>query len=76
MRYVTRGRFCCLLVPGGKAFSYDGIGNLTNDGTRTYTWKQGRQLATMSDGTTTWTYTYDANGMRLNRTDSAGAESN
>jgi YD repeat-containing protein len=29
----------------------------------------------MSDGETSWTYAYDANGMRLNRTDSADAES-
>ena len=58
----TRGRFCCLLVPGGKAFSW------------TYTWQQGRQLATMSDGETSWTYTYNANGIRLDRTNSTDAE--
>lgn len=59
------GRFCCLLVPNGNAFSYDGSGNLTNDGTWSYTWRQGWQLATMTDGYYTWNYTHDANGMRL-----------
>ena len=39
-----------------------------NDGTWSYTWKHGRQLATMSNGSTTWTYTYDANGLRTKRT--------
>ena len=58
----TRGRFCCLLIPGGKAVSYDGMGNLTNDGTWTYTWRQGRQLASMTKGAETWTFEYDAGG--------------
>ena len=33
------------------------------------TWERGRQLATMSDGTTTWTNTYNADGLRTQRTD-------
>ena len=53
----------------GDIFSYDEIGNPLDDGNRTYTWQHGRQLASMSDGTTTWTYTYDANGLRTKRTD-------
>ena len=36
---------------------------MLSDGTWTYTWKQGRQLASMS-GSGTWTFTYDADGMR------------
>ena len=59
------GRFYCLLVPNGNAFSDDGSGNLTNDGTWAYTRRQGRQLATMTDGYYTWNHTHDANGMRL-----------
>ena len=47
----------------------DALGNLTDDEEWEYTWKHGRQLASMSDGNTTWTYTYDANGMRTRRTD-------
>ena len=52
----------------GQSITYDEIGNPLNDGTWTYTWQQGRQLATMSSGNITWTYTYDANGMRTSRT--------
>ncbi len=52
----------------GKSFTYDTIGNLTSDGTWSYTWAQGRQLATMSKSGTTWTFTYDAGGMRTKRT--------
>jgi len=36
----------------GKAFSYDAIGNLTYDGTWTYTWEHGRELTAMSSGET------------------------
>ena len=53
----------------GQAITYDGIGNPLNDGTWTYTWKHGRQLASMSDGTKTWNFTYNADGLRTKRTD-------
>ena len=51
----------------GRSFSYDAIGNLTNDGVWTYTWKHGRELASMTKGSTTWTYTYNADGLRIRR---------
>ena len=51
----------------GVARTYDEIGNLLTDGTWTYTWQNGRELASMSKGSTTWNYTYDANGMRTQR---------
>ena len=57
-----------LTAYNGVARTYDTIGNLLTDGTWTYTWRNGRELATMSNGTQTWTYTYDANGMRTGRT--------
>ena len=56
-----------LTAYNGVQWSYDQIGNLTNDGTWTYTWQNGRELASMSNGSTTWNYTYDANGMRTSR---------
>ena len=34
-----------------------------------YTWKHGRQLASMTDGSTTWSYTYNADGLRTSKTD-------
>ena len=53
----------------GKPITYDTIGNpLTYDGW-TFNWQHGRQLASMSKDGTTWTNTYDANGMRIKRTD-------
>ena len=45
----------------------DASGNLLSDGTNTYTWKNGRQLATSTKNGVTWTYTYDASGMRTQR---------
>ena len=41
---------------------------MLNDGTNTYTWKNGRQLATMSKSGVTWSFVYDASGMRTQRT--------
>ena len=46
---------------------YDGVGNMLYDATRTYTWEHGRQLKTLTKSGTTWTFTYDANGMRTAR---------
>ena len=34
----------------------------------TYTWEHGRELAAMSNGNTTWTNTYNADGLRTQRT--------
>ena len=52
----------------GTAVTSDAIGNILSDGTSTYTWKNGRQLATSTKNGVTWTYTYDTNGMRTART--------
>ena len=52
----------------GQTITHDGIGNPLTDGTWTYTWEHGRELASMTSGATTWNYTYDADGMRTQRT--------
>ena len=52
----------------GQAITYDGIGNPTFYRSNTLTWEHGRELTSLSDGATTWTYTYDADGMRTQRT--------
>ena len=52
----------------GTTVASDAIGNITNDGTWTFTWKNGRQLATMSKSGVTWSFFYDASGMRTQRT--------
>ena len=51
----------------GTTVTSDVIGNVLNDGTWTYTWKNGRQLATMSKSGVTWSFAYDASGMRTQR---------
>ena len=53
----------------GKTITYDVNGNPLSDGTWAYTWKHGRQLASMTAGNTTWSYTYNADGLRTKRTD-------
>ena len=51
----------------GTTVASDAIGNIINDGASTYTWKNGRQLATSTKNGVTWTYAYDASGMRTQR---------
>ena len=48
----------------------DGVGNPTNDFVWRYTWQHGRQLASMNklDGSAQWNYTYNADGLRTQRT--------
>ena len=49
--------------------THDEIGNRLSDVIRTYTWRNGRELATVTRNGVTWTNTYNANGMRTKRTD-------
>ena len=56
----------------GQTISYDTIGNPTNDGTRSYTWQHGRQLAQMTKGDVTWTYNYNNAGLRTGRSGTNG----
>ena len=52
---------------GGKAITYDTIGNpLTYDGW-TFTWKAGRMLASMVKTGTNAQFTYDHNGLRIKK---------
>ena len=62
-----------LTAYNGVPRTYDGVGNLLTDGTWTYTWRNGRELASMTDGAITWSYTYDANGMRTQRSNGTTA---
>ena len=64
-----------LTAYNGNAISYDTIGNPLSDGTWTYTWEHGRELASMyaedTDGTdneVTVSYTYNADGLRIRKT--------
>jgi YD repeat-containing protein len=51
----------------GATLQYDANGNLTGDGTNTYTWNARNQLIQIS-GATTATFTYDAIGRRQSKT--------
>ena len=59
----------------GLTIDYDNIGNpLTvkdsNDNVvESFTWTQGRQMASHTTNGVTWSYTYDADGLRTGRTD-------
>ena len=56
----------------GQALTTDAIGNLTNDGTWSYTWQHGRQLAQMSrpdasGDTEMIRFRYDSSGHRIGK---------
>ncbi|HYL83776.1 MAG TPA: RHS repeat-associated core domain-containing protein [Candidatus Angelobacter sp.] len=51
----------------GKTLSYDLNGNLTSDGTNTYTWNARNQLVSVSGGVTA-SFQYDAFGRRVSKT--------
>ena len=52
----------------GQSLTADEIGNLLSDGTWTYTWQHGRQLAGMNKSGQTITYGYDSDGKRITKT--------
>ena len=52
----------------GQVLSYDANGNLTSDGTNTYTWNARNQLTAISQGgATQMSYAYDALGRRISK---------
>ena len=57
-----------LTAYNGKTISSDAVGNMTSDGTWTYTWEHGKQLAGQSKSGTTISYAYGADGMHLKKT--------
>lgn len=52
----------------GVAITYDAIGNPLNDGTWTYTWQNGRQLARMQSVDIDASFFYNENGLRIQKT--------
>ncbi|MGK3933854.1 hypothetical protein ABI069_14925, partial [Enterococcus faecium] len=51
----------------GKAYQFDADGNLTSDGTRTYTWDERNQLSKLT-GTPSGSFYYDPFGRRIGKT--------
>ena len=53
----------------GKSFTYDGNGNMTSDGTRTYEWDaENRLVAVRQGGSTVASYAYNSSGIRTSKT--------
>jgi RHS repeat-associated protein len=57
-----------LLTWNGAAHTYDANGNLTGDGTKTYTWNARNELIGIAGGGTTASFAYDGLGRRTTRT--------
>ena len=55
-------------LANGSAQTYDANGNLTSDGTATYTYDAENRLTQVVKGSTTTTFTYDAFGQRYTKT--------
>ncbi len=51
----------------GKAITYDGIGNMLTYNGSTYTW-MGRELRKITNGSNTYSYKYNADGIRTSKT--------
>ena len=51
----------------GHSITYDGMGNMTSYNGSTYTWN-GRELAQLQGGGNTYSYTYNADGIRTGKT--------
>lgn len=59
----------------GASFTYDENGNLTSDGTNTYSWNARNQLVAMSGPGLTASFQYDASGKRINKTINGASKS-
>ena len=57
-----------LTAVDGVAITYDQIGNPLDDGTWTYTWQNGRQLARMQSVDIDASFVYNENGLRVQKT--------
>jgi RHS repeat-associated protein len=58
---------------GSASASYDAAGNMTNDGSHTYTWDAEGRAATVDSGST-WSFTYNALGERAEWAHPGGAD--
>ncbi len=56
----------------GQTITSDAVGNMIGDGTWTYNWQHGRQLASMTKSGATVSYTYNTDGQRIKKTVTGG----
>ena len=66
--YANTGWKDLLVSVNGVELTYDANGNVLTYGDREYTWNTGRNLASITDGTDNYSYTYDENGIRTSKT--------
>ena len=66
--YSTDGWTDMLTSYDGSAVTHDALGNILSFNGYTYTWQAGRRLAGMTNGTNTYSYKYDDNGIRTEKT--------
>ena len=66
--YATSGWTDKLTAVDNTPLTYDAIGNVLTYGNRSFTWSNGRNLAQITEGTDTYSYTYDENGIRTSKT--------
>lgn len=52
----------------GTPLTYDANGNVLTYGDKSFTWSSGRNLASVTDGNNTYSYTYDESGIRTSKT--------
>ncbi len=66
--YANSGWKDQLVSVNGVELTYDANGNVLTYGDREYTWESGRNLAEIKDGSNTYFYKYDENGIRTSKT--------
>lgn len=66
--YANSGWKDQLVSVNGVELTYDANGNVLTYGDREYTWESGRNLAEIKDGSNTYSYKYDENGIRTSKT--------
>ncbi len=66
--YANSGWKDLLVSVNGVELTYDEVGNVLTYGDKEFTWNTGRNLAQITDGDNTYSYTYDESGIRTSKT--------
>ncbi|MBE6741557.1 MAG: RHS repeat protein [Ruminococcaceae bacterium] len=66
--YAQSGWTDILVSVNNDSLTYDANGNVLTFGNRSFTWSAGRNLASVTEGDDSYSYTYDENGIRTSKT--------
>ena len=66
--YSNEGWNDKLISVNGTPLTYDANGNVLTYGNKSFAWSSGRNLAQITDGDNTYSYTYDESGIRTSKT--------